>query len=739
MRRILRLVAIFLASSLSLWPPGSQAARESSPGQERHEVTVRLVLVDVVATGPGGHFVAGLKKEDFNLFEDGRGVPVNSCELVNLMAGETASPEAVMPGRPVSRPLERRFIVIFDSINTIRRMLEREKPRIIEKLTGLIRLGREIMVLELQEAGGLRVIQPFTGDTALIQAAVNKATGSIWVEKAADSLAIPGILQQPEPSNKPGEGAPYARYESFPREQYQLETRIRFEKTINGLLAALNTIKDLQGRKSVLLVSGGLPSISFGRFLSDKHDPLTDSIVIQTQVDAAKVLDPFKSLKKEGFRSGQEIFQDLIRFANTNNISFYAMDPDSYLRYVWGDMAYENFPRPAYGISELRRMGVQRPDGIEELKKVELGALKVLAVDTSGEAFLGGDRFDLFQEAVERDLGRYYELSFTPRKKSPDGAYHKIEVRTSRPDVRLRFRTGYSDYTDDQKESLLFASASYNPELFPGTEFDAAVVPFIQGPDEVALWIHLALPVKRFLAEAVPEGRPLRLKSHVTLTEKSESSGLISDVGVPFVLPAAFLKNLKSAEFFGLSFGSQPARLRPGLYRTIIALLNEDTAQMSTAVREFEVVDRRHAGGPQIINALLGNLASTDGNREPAEIPFTIDRTDGSLILTGRRFQPMAAAKIRRGQPVALFVQLTSPAKDASPPPLLTALRNGVAAASLPAEKIQGSWNRKARIWNLVYTMDGRALAPGDYELKIAFDLPAGQQTAVITIPLRVL
>jgi len=736
MKKAVVIFGFGLLAALAL-PPGT--FRQSLSAQERHEVTVRLVLVDVVATGPDGRLVHSLKKEDFSLLEDGREIPVDSCELVSLLPGTATAREAVPPARPVFRPRESQFIVIFDSINTIRRMLEREKPRIVERLVGLIRLGREIMVLELREAGGLRVIQPLTHEPDLIKAAVNMATGSVWVEKAADSLAVPGMLYQPESGNKPGEGAPYSKYESFPREQYQLETRLRFEKTVNGLLAALNTIKDLPGRKSVLFVSGGIPSISFGRFMSDKNDPLTDSIVIQSQVNAAKILDPFKSLKKSGFRSGQEILEDLARFANTHNISFYALDPDNYLRYVLGDMAYDNFPRAAYTLSDLKRMGVQRMDEIEELKKVEIGTLKTLALETAGEAFLGGDRFELFQAAVERDLGSYYELSFTPRKKTPDGAYHKIEVRARPSGLRLRFRRGYTDYTDDQRQSLLLASASYNPELFQGAAFEAAVVPFVQGPGEVALWIQLALPVEGLIAGAVEENRPLRLKSQITLNEKSEGAGLVSDMAIPFVLPPAFVKNLRNAEFIGMSFGSQASRLDPGAYRTVIALLDQDTGRISVAVRELEVPEGKPAEGPRIVNGLLGYLLQDSGNQGRAEIPFTIARSDGALVLAGQRFQPMAAARIRRGQRVALFVQLFSPVKDIGLAPRLRLLQNRVETARLPAEKIQDSWNKKAGIWNLVYGLDCGSLVRGDYELKIAFDLPARRQTAEKTIPLRIL
>ena len=49
---------------------------------EKHEVEVRLVLVDVIVK-KGGEFVTDLKKEDFELYEDGMKVPINSFELIS--------------------------------------------------------------------------------------------------------------------------------------------------------------------------------------------------------------------------------------------------------------------------------------------------------------------------------------------------------------------------------------------------------------------------------------------------------------------------------------------------------------------------------------------------------------------------------------------------------------------------------------------------------------------------------
>jgi hypothetical protein len=50
---------------------------------EKHEVEVRLILVDVIVT-KDGKFVKDLAREDFEIYEDGKKVPINSFELISF-------------------------------------------------------------------------------------------------------------------------------------------------------------------------------------------------------------------------------------------------------------------------------------------------------------------------------------------------------------------------------------------------------------------------------------------------------------------------------------------------------------------------------------------------------------------------------------------------------------------------------------------------------------------------------
>jgi len=129
---------------------------------ERHGVTVRLVLVDIIA---------------MLIFSFARKiVPLNSVDFINF---ESPSIEAAEKMEAPAR--KKRFFIVFDSINTIRRMLNRSKAQILEKLIELIRSGGEIMIMEMSEEGGIQILQPFSSDHQLIAQAIEKASGSIWV------------------------------------------------------------------------------------------------------------------------------------------------------------------------------------------------------------------------------------------------------------------------------------------------------------------------------------------------------------------------------------------------------------------------------------------------------------------------------------------------------------------------------------------------------------------------------
>jgi VWFA-related protein len=713
-KRLINTFLNFLLFSLAL---SSFGLCSGAVQDEDHDVTVRLILVDVIALDKEGNFVRDLEREDFEVFADGKKMTLNSLDLFLFDKEDILRKDLDISEPAPVPPRKKRFIVIFDSVNTIQRMLDRSKTQILEKLVELIEQGREIMVFEMTEKEGMKILQPFTSDRELIAQAVDKASGSIWVEKSADSLAVPSVKSQLDPALA-ARGLAVHRQDASKsmRYMYEYETRDRFDKTINSLLAVMNIIKDYPGRKPVLLISGGFPALSFAQVYAGGG---TETNIPLAQVSAAKITDPFRVLHKSARRGGDEIFRDMIQYANSYNITFYTMDPDNYLRYVLPDMSYDNFPRGAAGLSSLW------PDDIAEVKKNEMSNLKYIAQDTSGVSLLGSTKFDHFVKAVSRDLGNYYELSFYPKDKNPDGKYHKIEVKIKRPDVDIIYRKGYFDYTGIQKESLLLASASYNPSIFKEISFDARAKTFIIGKDKYIFWFNVALPVKNIYPEDFERNRPKVFKLGIWIDEIGGDSALKSDMAIPIVIPPSLLERLRNVPFFGFNFSSDELKLEGDKYKLVFALYDEANSRMGTVEQELTKPYLKNTADLQLATAVFGNLANSTGKGG-----FKLSEKDGTLQMKGYKLHPMGSNIFKPRKDIALFVQLYSPKKDIDLEPEFAIFQQREQLAVIPARIVDLLWDKDAKVWNCVYSLDFSSVPRGEYKLELKWsDTPGGPET----------
>ena len=316
-------VAIVIISVLFLWIYGYQEQKQEILLPEKHEVAIRLVLLDVIVT-KGGEFVKDLTKSDFELFEDGKKMAINSFELIsfeertlNVLKEEKEEQERV-PSRP-----KKKLVVIFDGINSWQKEIRDQQVDIVGELNALIQLGHEVMVCQLSPTIGFEILQPFTTDDELIMASVELASGKIW-NLGTDMEDIPQ-------HDTTYTGADSRLYETMMRMDYLYKELNKFEKTIGGILAAVNMIMDLPGRKNLLLISAGIPDIApqdtlpnFGdtsemsrsdRFLGVRRNYTGRNFNLPVN-ENVKVFDPFNILGDKVFKNSEEVIRELIRFAN---------------------------------------------------------------------------------------------------------------------------------------------------------------------------------------------------------------------------------------------------------------------------------------------------------------------------------------------------------------------------------------------------------------------------------------
>ncbi len=681
---------------------------------EKHEVIIQLVLVDVIATDKDGNAVRDLTIDDFEIYEDGKKVSINSLDFFNFQMIIEKFPEEKKTEKmslpSVEKFRKRLFFVIFDSINTIKRVLDQSKPKIIEKLISLVKLGGEIMVIELREKGDVQLLQSITSDEDLIAQAIDKASGSIWVEKSADTLSIPNIIRIEEIE---AGGQPHPMRQSA-REIYQLETRNRFEKSLSSLLSVINMIKNYPGRKPVLLISGGFPSISFEQVYDGiGYDGKSSEInIVQSEVAAAKIKDPFKVLQKKKRRHGSEIFRDLVNYANSHNITFYTLDPDNYLRFVLHDMAYDNFPRQLLNPKDPRIVN----DDIAEIKKIELSNLNYLSENTGGVSLQGAKKFDNFQKYVNQDLTSYYELNYYPKRKKADGKYHKIKVKVKRPGVRIRFRKGYYDYNLEQKESLLFASSSANPGLFKQISFKARTVPFILKKDKYILWINMALPVQGLILGEDPSIDFKILKANFCVDDEKDNHAMMAQLNIPIMLTQSFRQKLKNARYLGYNTCSQELKLKHNKYHIIFSLYDEESSRVGTVEQLLEVPSLKGKSKAEIVNAIFGRMVESNISSRP----FTISQEDGTLLVGKHKFYPMGSNQFSREENISLFIQVFTSQKEVEFTPQFPLFQNDIEVGIVPVEVVKKSRNKKANILNVIFNLDFRNFTKGDYALKIS-------------------
>jgi len=673
------------------------------PEPETHEVTVHLVLVDVVARDEQGQFVRNLKKEDFEIYEDGKKVPINSFELISFKKETGRFPKAKIPEIP-AHDRKKRLIVIFDSVNTVKRELDRSKPEILERLASLIKQGHEIMVLELQEKGGIKIYQPFTGNEDLIAQAVKKASGSIWIDEATDVLYTPKIIHQ---FQKERDDSYYgAKYRESQEVMYYYETLSRFEKTVTGLLSVLNMLKDYPGRKSVFLVSGGIPEMSISKIFGTS----ISKEAAHSDLGLARIHDPFKVLGKSKRRYGDNIIKDLIDFANTHNISFYTMDPDNYLRHVLPDVSKDNYPR---AVMEIR--SAYPSDKMAMIERAELSNLDFLASGTGGLSLQGAKKFENFKKVVDQDLSGYYELSYIPPRKKGDGKYHKIKVEIKRPGLKIRSRPGYYDYTEEQNETLRFASASYNPSLFKDISFEAWANLFIQGKDKFILWFNVALPLKKLILGDYDREKSKTLKLKIWMVKEDGDMDSGTEMTIPIILTSETLQRLKGRPYFIFNCASGEINLKQEKYRMIFTVHDEELSQTGTYEEKLTLPVNQKIKKPQTATAFFGNLVE----RQRGGAAFRISTEDSALQLRRYSFYPVELNIFRRQANVALLTQFFVPDKKVSIEPRFVLVQRGQEKGEVPAEIIDKSWNKNASLWSIVYKLDVRTIPPGSYGLGI--------------------
>jgi VWFA-related protein len=270
------------------------------------------VLVPVIVTGKDGKPVSGLRKEDFEIQENGKDQKVASLEEFKPTAAalpHPVAPSGEITNRAPADVTPRRLVIIaLDMVDTPFEDQLRSRRAMITYLSENIEPD-SLYQLVAVENNGLRILHEYTEDTASLIATLQGVRSKLPTSIENSSLTQragntdPGPTAAGRPAEDPELGtpiiAPGGREQGiavFLSEMALPRVRADEANAINSTLLALQQIAEgasgIPGRKSLIWITGSFPF---------SIDPVSASVNSGTSFEA--ISTPCNCWKTSSFRS----------------------------------------------------------------------------------------------------------------------------------------------------------------------------------------------------------------------------------------------------------------------------------------------------------------------------------------------------------------------------------------------------------------------------------------------------
>lgn len=563
-------LALGLASLANAQAKKPAAAKAEDPGAFVDTVNVGVVNVDVYVTDKKGNPVTGLKKDDFQLFENGSKVEVSNFYAVDsgkavaqpsdLAQAAPAAPPVpgAAPAAPadldsVRTPEEQRLrlIVYIDNYN----LRPFNRNRVMRELRAFIgtKLGKDDQLMLVTYDRELHIRRTFTSDPSLIAAAMLELEKISAQGVHADSDRR-DALKQIEDSRSVGEAESIAH-------TYAQSTYNDLSFSIDSIKKMIDALAGMPGRKAVLYVSDGLQMIAGQDIfyaVQNKYSEQSSSMTSTLEFNVARRLD------------------ELTAQANANRVTFYTIDAAG-LRSYDSNSAENQSAASAPGLSQL----------VDSVRISNLqSTLQTLAEKTGGVAILNTNVITPRLERVARDFNTYYSLGYTPPHFG-DGRYYKIDVKVkNRKDLQVRHREGYRDKSTEARMS----DGTLAALNFPFEENPLGVTLEFGQPRQREDGFYLVpvlvrIPIGKLVLIPHEQTEDARVRLFIAALDSAGGSSDIQQAPVPISIPKADVAAAQNKKFVY----SVTLLMRAGEQRVSIGVRDDIGALASFISRSLKV------------------------------------------------------------------------------------------------------------------------------------------------------
>jgi len=405
-------------------PPTQPQQSTPSSDDDVVKITTNLVQVDPVITDKNGKIVTDLQQDEVEILEDGRPQKITHFSFIapdsgnqpanNIAKESTGKPidknaPPVPPVRLRPEEVRRTIAVVVDDLGLSADSMYFARQAVKKFIDEQMQPGDLVAII--RTGGGIGALQQFTSDKRQLYGALervkfnptNRAAGA-FASTAPDPMAISGTAMSDANGPDRSRGADID----------QLREDLFAVGTLGAVNYVIRGLKDLPGRKSVVLISGGITLFRF--------DDNGQNYRVQNSLER------------------------LIDLANRASVVIYTLDARG-LETLNFTAADPHIPAQNLGGVLSAREGASRDSQ---------GGLRELAEATGGIAtFNSNDLAGGIRRALDDQKG-YYLIGYRPdestfglvRGKRP---FHKISVRVKRPGkFNVRLRKGFFGVPEEE-------------------------------------------------------------------------------------------------------------------------------------------------------------------------------------------------------------------------------------------------------------------------------------------------
>jgi VWFA-related protein len=438
---VLAFVAQLAVGALAQQPspsPKPSPVEQQKPQAESDDVvriTTNLVQVDAVVSDKDGKLVTDLKPEEIEIFEDGRKQKITHFSYNNATATEQPVKESrptpadknappVPPSRLRPEDVRRTIALVvddlglsFESTYFVREALKKFVDR---------QMQPGDLVAIIRTSGGMGALQQFTSDKRQLYAAIERVK---WYATGRGGISAFAPIEPPTP------GPHGADIDAQAEELNQFREEVYAVGTLGAVNYVVRGLRELPGRKSILLISDGFRIYS-------RDDPARN----------------YRTLQK---------LQRLIDEAGRASVVIYTMNAtglQTLMPTAADDFSGRDFQQVQDAMADRRTTAFETQEGLD-----------YLAYETGGMPIKNTNDLSGGIRRVLADQKGYYLIGYRPDQSTFDARtgrrrFHHLTVKVTRPGkFKVRMRHGFYGVSDEERPK---------PKTLGQQLFDALASPF---------------------------------------------------------------------------------------------------------------------------------------------------------------------------------------------------------------------------------------------------------------------